>query len=199
MPQQQPEHNLTPEERKRFESLPRQRTAPPYLEEKIMNELQERGLLKTETQGSWNWLTRIAAMLALIVLGGTGGYVLRMSESGSTAPAPKNPLYVLLIRESPKSSGGGQELVAEYGQWAAGVYKSGRYITGEKLRDQGKVLSSSEGTIQVTDAMFNTGQGELGGYFIIEANDYEDAVRIASQCPHLKYGGTIELREIEPT
>ena len=164
-----------------------------------MNELQERGLLKTETEGSWNWVTRIAAMLALIVLGGTGGYVLRMSESGSTAPAPKNPLYVLLIRESPTSTGGGKELITEYGQWAAGVYKSGRYITGEKLRDQGKILSSSEGTIQVTDAMFNTGQGELGGYFIIEANDYEDAVRIASQCPHLKYGGTIELREIEPT
>ena len=199
MPNQHTENNLTPEERKRFESLPRQRTAPPYLEEKIMNELQERGLLKTEVNSNWNWLTRIAAMLALIVLGGTGGYFMRMSESGSTAHAPKNPLYVLLIRESPTSTGGGQELVAEYGQWAAGVYKSGRYITGEKLREQGKILSSSEGAIQVTDAMFNTGQGELGGYFIIEANDYEDAVRIASQCPHLKYGGTIELREIEPT
>jgi hypothetical protein len=39
----------------------------------------------------------------------------------------------------------------------------------------------------------------IGGLFAIKADDYEKAVEIARECPHLKYGGRIELREIEPT
>jgi len=198
MPHQHEHDNLSPEERKRFESLPRRREAPPFLEEKIMNELQERGLLKSKTQGSASWITRIAAAVVLLVLGGAGGYFAGTSGSENAAPTPKNPLYVLLIRESPTSTGGAN-LVAEYGQWAAGVAKSGRYITGEKLRETGRILSSDNGAVKAEEALFNTGEGELGGYFIIEASNYDEAVKIASQCPHLKYGGKIELREIEPT
>jgi len=39
----------------------------------------------------------------------------------------------------------------------------------------------------------------IGGYFAVSADSYDDAVKLAAECPHLKYGGRIELREIEPT
>ncbi|MCI0708158.1 MAG: YciI family protein [Ignavibacteriae bacterium] len=208
------DHKLSPEEHKRFVSLSRHRVPPPHLEENIMNELRERELMKTESQSGWNLFSKIAAVLVFLIIGGVSGFLVGKSETTGSVPDPNNQLYVLLIRESPTSRGG-QDLVTEYSQWAAGVHNSGRYITGEKLRDSGRILkkigvsaSSQEGkqilkkidgSIAVIDTLFNQGEGELGGYFIIEAKDYDEAVKIASQCPHLKYGGTIELREIEPT
>ena len=198
MSTQDKDNELSPEERKRFESLPRHRTPPPHLEETIMSELHKRGLLKTGAQSGWNWITKIAAVLALLVLGGAGGYFAGKSETASREPIQKNPLYVLLIRESPMRLNG-ENLVAEYGKWAAGVYKAGRFITGEKLRGTGRILSNSGESLKIEEVSFVSGDGQLGGYFIIEAKDYDDAVQIASQCPHLKYGGIIELREIEPT
>ena len=39
----------------------------------------------------------------------------------------------------------------------------------------------------------------IGGLFTIKAADYDEAVEISKECPHLKYGGRVELREIEPT
>jgi len=35
----------------------------------------------------------------------------------------------------------------------------------------------------------------LGGYYTIRAADYDEAVKLALQHPHLDYGGTIELRQ----
>jgi hypothetical protein len=37
----------------------------------------------------------------------------------------------------------------------------------------------------------------MGGYYAIRAASYEDAVEIARGCPHLDYGGTIEVRAID--
>ena len=37
----------------------------------------------------------------------------------------------------------------------------------------------------------------LGGYYVVEADSYEQAVDRTKECPHLEYGGTIELRAID--
>ena len=37
----------------------------------------------------------------------------------------------------------------------------------------------------------------VGGYFQIRAASYEEAVEIAEGCPHLEFGGSIEIREID--
>jgi hypothetical protein len=39
----------------------------------------------------------------------------------------------------------------------------------------------------------------LSGYFIIGATDLQAALELARTCPHVHYGGTVVLREIEPT
>ena len=38
----------------------------------------------------------------------------------------------------------------------------------------------------------------IGGLFVIEAASYDEAVKIANDCPHLDYG-SIEVREVEVT
>ena len=42
------------------------------------------------------------------------------------------------------------------------------------------------------------GTGFRGGYFVLQAESYDAAVDIARSCPHLTYGGSIELRRIDP-
>jgi hypothetical protein len=40
-------------------------------------------------------------------------------------------------------------------------------------------------------------EGAIAGYFLLPASDYDHAITIAKTCPHLKHGGTIEIRQIE--
>jgi hypothetical protein len=42
-------------------------------------------------------------------------------------------------------------------------------------------------------------RGVLAGYFIVTARDAGEAIEIARSCPHLKHGGAIAVRPIDPT
>jgi hypothetical protein len=39
----------------------------------------------------------------------------------------------------------------------------------------------------------------VSGYFVIEAETWEQAAALARTCPHLRYGGRIVLRAVVPT
>ena len=49
----------------------------------------------------------------------------------------------------------------------------------------------------VTDGPYSETKEWLGGYYMIEVPNYEAAVEVSRGCPHLEYGGTIELREVD--
>jgi hypothetical protein len=50
--------------------------------------------------------------------------------------------------------------------------------------------------MSVTDGPFAEGKEIIGGFWIITADDLDDAVRTVSGCPHLD-NGSLEVREIE--
>jgi hypothetical protein len=52
-----------------------------------------------------------------------------------------------------------------------------------------------EGTRLVTDGPFAETREQLGGYYVIEANDLDEAIAIAEKVPPVKYG-TIEIRPV---
>lgn len=115
------------------------------------------------------------------------------------------PNYMLLLHEEPMdysqlSPEQIQAVIAEYVEWRHKIEGDGKYVSGEKLKDEGgKHLLGANGSLRVTDGPYTEAKEVIGGFFMISAADYDDAVRVASGCPHLKYGGRIELREIEPT
>ena len=37
----------------------------------------------------------------------------------------------------------------------------------------------------------------IGGYFALQASGYDEAVRLLEDNPHLEFGGTIEVREVD--
>ena len=76
-------------------------------------------------------------------------------------------------------------------------------MAAEKLRDQAELVLRRDG-----DGIVVTSPGpedatpraeRLSGYFVVRAADIEQAIAIARASPHLRHGGTIELREIEET
>lgn len=91
-----------------------------------------------------------------------------------------------------------QAMIGEYLDWRRKIEADGKLVGGEKLKDEGgKHLSGANGDIRVTDGPFSEAKEVIGGYFAISAADYDEAVEISRSCPHLKYGGRIELREVE--
>jgi hypothetical protein len=66
-----------------------------------------------------------------------------------------------------------------------------------KLKDEGGKQIAGRGSTVVRDGPYAEASEVIGGFYTIEARSYDDAVSIASGCPHVKYSGRIEVREVE--
>ncbi|HUO30554.1 MAG TPA: YciI family protein [Bryobacteraceae bacterium] len=62
--------------------------------------------------------------------------------------------------------------------------------------DPGKVMRSSGGQTRTNDGPYSETKEVLGGYYTIEAANYDEAVRLCADHPTLEYGGTIEVRQV---
>jgi hypothetical protein len=70
-------------------------------------------------------------------------------------------------------------------------------LDGNRLAgDVGRVLRSENGKPRVKDGPYSETKEVLGGYFTIEAANYDEAVQLALTNPSLEYGGTIEVRQV---
>ena len=68
---------------------------------------------------------------------------------------------------------------------------------GHRLTDDpGRVMRAKGGQTRTSDGPYSETKEILGGYYTIEAADYDDAVRPAQDHPTLEYGGTIEVRQV---
>jgi hypothetical protein len=114
------------------------------------------------------------------------------------------PKYILLLHDSgtmppDMSPADIQAVIRRYMDWRARVQGGGRDVSGHKLRDgEGRVMRGAVGAPKVTDGPYAESREVIGGLFIVDARDYDEAVSLARDCPHLDFG-TIEIREIEPT
>lgn len=89
------------------------------------------------------------------------------------------------------------KVIGEYSAWAKSLHEKDQHAGGEKLTDDpGKVMRNRNGKIGVTDGPYAETKELIGGYFAIKAANYDEACRIAESCPHLKYGGRIEVRMV---
>jgi hypothetical protein len=110
--------------------------------------------------------------------------------------------FILLLHENPASFADVspeeiQRVIGEYSAWRESLTKQGRILGANKLKDEGgRSLTASGGDVRVVDGPYAEATEVVGGYFVIEAADYSEAVQISTDCPHLRYGGRIELREI---
>jgi hypothetical protein len=87
-----------------------------------------------------------------------------------------------------------QKVLQKYQEW-----RRTKATGGQKLADgEGRVLRKTNGKAAVTDGPFIEAKEVMGGFFVIEAGNYDEAVEVAKSCPHMEFG-SIEVRQIERT
>ena len=113
------------------------------------------------------------------------------------------PKYMLLLHDhtpgfadiSPNEM---QKVVEKYVAWGRKLREAGVMTAGDKLTDEpGKVMRRKDNQVRVTDGPYSESKELLGGYYMIEADSYDQAVNYARDCPQLDYGGTIEVRQVD--
>lgn len=77
--------------------------------------------------------------------------------------------------------------------------RRGTLVTAEPLQSArvARTIRIREGGSTVTDGPFAETKEQLGGFFVIEAADMDEAVRLASEWPSARIG-SIEVRPVEP-
>lgn len=91
------------------------------------------------------------------------------------------------------------DLMKDYIGWVEDMRAKGKYESGEKLlAEGGKIVTNKSGSIEVHDGPFAEIAEILGGYMVINADDYDEAVEIARSHPHMKHNETIVIRQTDP-
>jgi hypothetical protein len=87
--------------------------------------------------------------------------------------------------------------MAEYGDFTEGIKKSGQFVGANQLQPShtAAVIRSRNGKVSTTDGPFMETKEQLGGYYLVEAKDLNDAIQIAARIPSVR-SGSIEVRPI---
>lgn len=85
----------------------------------------------------------------------------------------------------------------DYAAYSAALVKAGAMVAGERLQPTTAAASVRvrNGKTEVLDGPYAETKEQFGGYYIIEASDFDAAMDWARQCPasHL---GTVEVRPL---
>jgi|SRR5688500_12424984 hypothetical protein len=88
-------------------------------------------------------------------------------------------------------------LVAEHLAYDEVLRKSGHFIVAEALQpvQTATTVRVRNGKLSTTDGPYAETKEQLGGFFLIEARDLNDAIQVASKIPSARIG-SIEVRPI---
>jgi hypothetical protein len=107
--------------------------------------------------------------------------------------------YMLLIylAENAMNDAERQQCYVDSAQLAQDLAASGNYVGANPLQPvaTAKSLRVRDGNPVVTDGPFAETREHLGGYFMIDAKNYDEAVAIARRIPAAKVG-TVEIRPV---
>jgi len=110
--------------------------------------------------------------------------------------------YLCLIYDEEKKMAGmtkseGDAFMGEYGAYTQSIKGSGHYLGGEALQPvhTATTIRSRSGKVSTTDGPFAETKEQLGGFYLVEAKDLNEAIQVASRIPSVKTG-SIEVRPI---
>ncbi len=85
----------------------------------------------------------------------------------------------------------------EYAAFTDDLKRHGHFISANRLQpvDTATTVRVRNGQIQVTDGPFAETKEQFGGYYVIDARDLNEAIRVAAKIPGACYG-SVELRPI---
>ena len=110
--------------------------------------------------------------------------------------------YLLLIYESEaarntRDEAASAKMMGEYRTFTQSIIQSGNFKAGDALQptSTATTVRVREGKTLTTDGPFAETREQLGGYYLIEAKNLDEAIAIAARVPSAK-SGSIEVRPI---
>jgi hypothetical protein len=110
--------------------------------------------------------------------------------------------YLCLIYDEEKkvaamSQSESDGFMGEYFAFTDAIQKSGHYIGGEALQpvQTATTVRVRNGKVSTTDGPFAETKEQLGGFYLINARDLNDAIQVASRIPSARLG-SVEVRPI---
>jgi hypothetical protein len=90
-----------------------------------------------------------------------------------------------------------QEMMDEYRAYEAWLEERGVKLAGEALQDtsQATTVRVRDGGAMTTDGPFAETKEQLGGFYLLECDNLDDALEAARRCPGSTYG-SIEVRPV---
>lgn len=90
-----------------------------------------------------------------------------------------------------------QAVLAEYGAWAEEMGRRGVLQGGERLRPttDATTVQLRDGKVLTADGPFAETKEQIGGYFLVECKDLDQAIEVAAKIPAARHGA-IEVRPI---
>lgn len=105
--------------------------------------------------------------------------------------------YMLLVymNENAMNESDREHCYVESTQLCNDLHASGKFLAASPLQPIATATSVQirEGKRFVTDGPFAETREQLGGFFLVDASDLDDAIQIASKIPAARLG-TIEIR-----
>lgn len=103
--------------------------------------------------------------------------------------------YLMFVGVDPD----GEDTAGDVGGWVAEHDANGKRIMGERVRpaQDATTVRVRKGELLVTDGPFTEGKDWIVGFDILECDDLDDAIEVASKHP-MAQGGRLELRPFWP-
>ena len=85
----------------------------------------------------------------------------------------------------------------EYGAYQEAVVGAGKFVAGDPLEasSTATLVRVREGSTLTTDGPYAETKEQIGGYYILDCDDLDDAIEWASKIPSAK-SGAIEVRPL---
>ena len=110
--------------------------------------------------------------------------------------------YLCLIYENEKNwetmpQSDAEAIMKEYFAFTEDIRKNGKYVAGEALQPTptATTVRVRNGKISTTDGPFVETKEQLGGFYLIDAKDLNDAIQVAARIPSARLG-SIEVRPV---
>jgi hypothetical protein len=111
--------------------------------------------------------------------------------------------YMLLIYGDEKAFAGMapeqiEESFGEFEKYSAWLVEKGWMRAGDPLADtdQATTVRLTDGKVLSTDGPFAETKEQLGGYYIVECANLDEAIEAAGRVPTVPRGGSVEVRPL---
>jgi len=88
-----------------------------------------------------------------------------------------------------------QQAMNQFKAWFDRLTEEGKLKAAQPLVREGKIVSGKQGRV-VADGPFAESKEAIGGYFLLAANNLDEAIAVAKSAPSLEYGTQIEVRPV---